>query len=52
MIAVFIAIGIGMIRLIPGPLRPTDYLVIGTLATFGALGTLFGAIIFSNRKPG
>ena len=30
-----------LMRVLPGPHRPTDYLVIGTLATFACLAVLF-----------
>jgi hypothetical protein len=41
MLLVFIAVIGVLVRVIPGPHKETDYLVIGTLATFASLGLLF-----------
>ena len=38
---IFAAVALIFSRVIPGPHRPVDYLVIGTAATFVALLTLF-----------
>lgn len=46
-LSVFAAAAIIFSRVIPGPLTATDYLVIGTAATFAALVTLF-AILLKN----
>ena len=50
MLAAFVAIVILLSRLIPSPLRDTDYLVIGTLATFGSLAILFALTLLTGRK--
>ncbi|MEZ5354987.1 MAG: hypothetical protein R2762_20310 [Bryobacteraceae bacterium] len=40
-----------LLRLMPMPRKDTDYLVIGTLATFGSLAVLFLMLIATTRKP-
>ncbi len=44
-LSVFAAAAIIFSRVIPGPLTATDYLVIGTAATFAALVTLFAILL-------
>ncbi|MEP7365015.1 MAG: hypothetical protein ABI972_17320 [Acidobacteriota bacterium] len=44
MLLVFIAVVGVLVRVIPGPHKETDYLVIGTLATFASLVLLFGVL--------
>jgi hypothetical protein len=39
-----------MMRLIPPPRRETDYLVIGTIATFGSLAILFVLLVATVHK--
>lgn len=51
MVLVFVCVVMILMWVIPGPLNKKDYLVIGTLATFGALGTLFGVVLLLQRKP-
>jgi hypothetical protein len=59
-VVAFLATAAILMRLIPAPRKETDYLVIGTLATFAALAVLFvtlfgaGAInpsFWFKRKP-
>ena len=45
MIIVFGAVVAILFRIIPEPRKETDYLVIGTLATFASLATLFVVLI-------
>lgn len=45
MILVFGAVVTVLLHLIPEPRKETDYLVIGTLATFASLATLFVVLI-------
>jgi hypothetical protein len=49
-IAIFAVITIILLRMIPEPRKDTDYLVIGTLATFGALGLLFAVAYVTDRR--
>ena len=39
-----------MVKLMPGPLRDSDYLVIGCVATLLALLALFGALVSTSMK--
>jgi hypothetical protein len=41
-----------LLRIMPGPHRPTDYLVIGTLATFVCLAAFFVLNLITSGKPG
>jgi len=50
-ILVFAAVIFVFDQLLPGPRRPTDYLVIGTLATFAALGVVFVVVFFDIATP-
>lgn len=60
MVIVFGSVAAVLMKLIPAPRKETDYLVIGTLATFASLATLFGVMVttvfkdsnalFSRRK--
>ncbi len=45
MIIVFGAVVAILMQIIPAPRKETDYLVIGTLATFASLATLFAVLI-------
>ncbi|MEZ5402373.1 MAG: hypothetical protein R2729_22050 [Bryobacteraceae bacterium] len=40
-----------LLRLMPLPHKDTDYLVVGALATFGALGVLFLMLLATTSKP-
>jgi hypothetical protein len=48
-LAEFAAVALLLLRWMPGPRNSTDYVVIGTLATFVALATLFGVLLASVR---
>jgi len=39
-----------MIRVMPGPLKESDYLVVGSVATLVGLGVLFLALVSTNMK--
>jgi hypothetical protein len=41
MVLIFVTVVAVLVRVIPGPHKETDYLVIGTLATFASLVLLF-----------
>ncbi len=45
MVLVFVTVVGVLVRVIPGPHKETDYLVIGTLATFASLVLLFAVLI-------
>jgi len=45
MVLVFVTVVGVLVRVIPGPHKETDYLVIGTLATFASLALLFAVLI-------
>ena len=46
----FATILIVLLKIFPKPIKQTDYLVIGTLATFVALGTLFGILMTTTLR--
>jgi hypothetical protein len=46
----FAAILLILLKLFPKPMKQTDYLVVGTLATFAALGTLFGILLATTMR--
>ena len=50
MILVFVAVVGILMQIIPAPRKETDYLVIGTLATFASLATLFAVLITTVYK--
>jgi hypothetical protein len=39
-----------LLKVFPKPMKQTDYLVAGTLATFVALGTLFGILLTTTMR--
>jgi hypothetical protein len=39
-----------LLKIFPKPMKQTDYLVVGTLATFVALGTLFGILLATTMR--
>ena len=41
-----------LLRVLPGPHKPTDYLVIGTIATFFCLAVLFLVNLATKGEPG
>ncbi len=47
---VFAAVAAILLRIIPGPHKQFDYLVIGTLSTFATLATLFVVMITTMSK--
>ena len=47
---VFGVVGATLLRVLPGPHQPADFLVIGTLATLVALAALFVAMIAGRTK--
>ena len=47
---VFVTVAAILVNVIPGPHRSTDYLVIGTVATFVSLAVLFVVLIKTTIK--
>jgi hypothetical protein len=47
---IFAAFALAMMRRLPSPHVPTDYLVVGTLSTLAALITVFAGLVLSRRK--
>ncbi len=45
MVVIFGAVAAVLVRVIPGPHKGIDYLVIGTLATFASLAALFVVLV-------
>jgi hypothetical protein len=41
-----------LLRAMPGPYKPLDYVVIGAIATFASMLTLFVVLITTWAKPG
>lgn len=49
-LVVFLATVLILLRVMPGPHKPTDYLVIGTLATFVCILIAFIVFVSATRK--
>jgi hypothetical protein len=47
----FIAVVAVLLALTPEPRAKVDYLVIGTLATFASLATVFALVMLTKKKP-
>ena len=47
---VFAVSALLIIKLMPGPLKDSDYLVVGSVATLAALLVLFGVLISTSMK--
>jgi hypothetical protein len=45
MVFVFVAVATVLMKVIPGPHKETDYLVIGTVSTFASLAVLFVVLV-------
>jgi hypothetical protein len=43
--AVFVVTAALLVRFVPGPLKQSDYLVIGAVATLAALGVVFALVL-------
>jgi hypothetical protein len=50
MVIVFGSVAAILVRIIPEPRKETDYLVIGTLATFASLALLFVVLLTTYMK--
>jgi hypothetical protein len=49
-VALFAITAAIMLRFMPGPLKDSDYLVVGSVSTLVALGALFVALISTTMK--
>jgi ABC-type Fe3+-siderophore transport system permease subunit len=49
-LCVFAVVAALMLKLMPGPLHDSDYMVIGSVATLSALLALFLTLIFTNKS--
>jgi hypothetical protein len=47
----FAAVAAVLLALAPRPRANVDYLVIGTLATFASLATVFALVMLTKKKP-
>jgi hypothetical protein len=50
-VAEFVVLVVALLAMLPGKRAPVDYLVIGTLATFLSLATVFGILLATRKKP-
>ncbi len=44
-VSVFVIVAALLVRFLPPPRKDSDYLVIGAVSTFAALGVVFGALL-------
>jgi hypothetical protein len=51
-LAIFVAATAILLKLIPGPRKDSDYLVIGSIATMVTLAAVFVLVNATSRKPG
>jgi hypothetical protein len=49
-LCVFVVVAAAMLKLMPGPLKESDYMVIGSVATVVALGVLFLVLVSTTMK--
>lgn len=49
---IFVSVTALLMRLIPGPRKDSDFLVIGSVATLVSLGAAFVMVITTTGKPG
>jgi hypothetical protein len=49
-VCVFVVVAAIMLKLMPGPLKEFDYMVIGSVATLLALGAVFLMLVSSTMK--
>jgi hypothetical protein len=49
-LCVFLLVAAVMLKLMPGPLKDSDYMVIGSVATLVALGVLFLVLVSTTMK--
>ncbi|MDP8979855.1 MAG: hypothetical protein M3O35_04600 [Acidobacteriota bacterium] len=51
LIVIFAVVVALMLRLLPGPHRPSDYMVIGTFATLACLALVFVVLLRTEKRP-
>ena len=49
-VCVFVAVAAAMVKLMPAPLKESDYMVIGSVATLVSLGVVFGVLVSTTMK--
>jgi hypothetical protein len=49
---VFVVFAAGLLRVMPQPMKDSDYLVVGSVATIAALGTLFVVLGTASKGSG
>jgi amino acid permease len=49
-LCVFVVVAAVMLKLMPAPLKESDYMVIGSVATLVALGVLFLVLVSTTMK--
>ena len=49
---IFVSVAAILMKLIPGPRKDSDFLVIGSVATLVSLGAAFAMIITTTSRPG
>lgn len=50
-LCVFVLVAAIMLKLMPAPLKDSDYIVIGSVATLVTLAVVFGVLIATTRSP-
>jgi len=51
-LVIFVTVTAILLKLIPGPRKDSDYLVIGSIATLISLAVIFLLAVTTNTKPG
>jgi hypothetical protein len=49
-VCVFVVVAAVMVKLMPAPLKESDYMVIGSVATLVSLGVVFGVLVSTTMK--
>ena len=49
-VCIFAVVALLLLKLMPGPLKDSDYLVIGSVSTLVALGVLFAVLLSTTLK--
>jgi len=49
-VCVFVVVAAVMLKLMPAPLKESDYMVIGSVATLVSLGVVFAVLISTTMK--